>query len=99
MRAISNERYLGLTVWTVTTGTKDGHIEEMAAAAGTTNPAAALTEIALTCSSRALFVPLDVLPHLRDDRTLRALRDAINKVSRHKGTLVLIDSRDDLPPS
>ena len=44
-----------------------------------------------------ICVTLDILPHLKNDVTLRLMRDAINKLSLEGGTLIMIDSDDKIP--
>src|SRR5262249_40182033 len=52
-----------------------------------------------TCGKRRVFVMLDVVGQLKDDRTLRMLRDAIEHMAKFHGTIVLIDAKDELPPA
>ena len=40
---------------------------------------------------------LDFIPHLKKQLPLRLLRDAIDKISKNNGVLIMIDSTNDLP--
>ena len=86
-------------MWTVTGGLRDALLDNSAAVADTEHPAAALYHL---CEGRGgkrgLFVMLDLAGHLKDERTLRTLREAIAKLGGSGCTLVLIDQNDEVPP-
>lgn len=44
-----------------------------------------------------ICVTLDMAPHLKDNVTLRLMRDAIHKLTAVGGTLIMIDSTDEIP--
>jgi len=44
-----------------------------------------------------ICVTLDLAPHLKNDVTLRLMRDAIHKLSAVGGTLIMIDASDKMP--
>jgi SpoVK/Ycf46/Vps4 family AAA+-type ATPase len=63
----------------------------------TENPAAALYRMTHQFEHPCIVVMLDLCSHLKDERALRALRDAINSFREHGSTLVLINHDDALP--
>jgi len=86
-----------LQIWSVVGGLRDGWIADPPTLPETEHPAAALFQIARR-TKRTLYVMLDLVGHLRDERTLRTARDAIRQCAQSGSTLILIDHRDDLPP-
>jgi hypothetical protein len=46
-----------------------------------------------------MYVMLDLAGHLKDERTLRTMREALQKVDAFGGNLVLLDPHEDLPPA
>ena len=86
-------------MWTVTGGLRDALLEGARAVADTEHPAAALYHLCQgRGGTRGLFVMLDLAAHLKDERTLRTLREAIAKLGGSGCTLVLIDQHDEVPP-
>ncbi len=85
-----------LWMWTVTRGLHDGLVAGSAAVADTEHPAAALYHLAAG-GTGAMDAMVDVVGHLKDERTLRACREAIDKLADAGGQLVLIDHQEDLP--
>jgi SpoVK/Ycf46/Vps4 family AAA+-type ATPase len=86
-------------MWTVTGGLRDALLENSASVADTEHPAAALYHLCQgRGGKRGLFVMLDLAGHLKDERTLRTLREAIAKLGGSGCTLVLIDQHDEVPP-
>ncbi len=81
--------------WTATRGLWPGPFEGGEPAPGTENPAAALYgvahEIRGNLGARPVCVFFDLAGHLSDERTLRALREAIDSMRGVQGCLVLID--------
>src|SRR5687768_1550613 len=64
------------SVWTVTNGLRDGLVEGTVRVPDTDHPAAALYHLCRQARARqALFVMLDLAGHLKDERTLRTLRE------------------------
>jgi ATP-dependent 26S proteasome regulatory subunit len=99
VRDCAMQRGCDLSEWSTTRGLFDGIVASPTFIPDTDHPAAALLHLIQTCNSRRMVVLLDIIGHLKDERTLRMLRDAIVHVSKRRGTVVLIDSRSDLPPS
>jgi SpoVK/Ycf46/Vps4 family AAA+-type ATPase len=85
-------------VWTVTKGLYDGLLAGAAPIPGTDHPAAALFHLAQSERDRkGIIVMLDLAGHLRDERTLRILREATRKVNESGGMVVLLDAVCELP--
>ncbi len=97
IRAVALERGTDLWLWSITSGVHDGAVSNSPGVRDTEHPAAAMCHFVRTCNRRAIFVMLDVVGHLKDERTLRMLRDAIEATARLHGTIVLVDARDELP--
>jgi ATP-dependent 26S proteasome regulatory subunit len=85
-------------VWSVTGGLRDGLLEGSTSLADTDHPAGALFHLCQGRVRQGIFVMLDLAGHLKDERTLRTLREAIAKLQSSGCTLVLIDQHDDVPP-
>lgn len=99
VRQVALDKGWDLSVWSVTRGVRDGLVAGSATVADTEHPAAALYHLSRPRHTPGLFVALDLAGHLRDERTLRAFRDAVSTLSNNPGShLILIDHRDDLPP-
>ncbi len=86
-----------LLVWSATRGIAAGPLEDARPMDKTEHPAAALYHFAHQAKGPAIFATLDLVDHLGEPRTLRALRDAIRKASDNGNCLVMLDHRDDLP--
>jgi SpoVK/Ycf46/Vps4 family AAA+-type ATPase len=84
-------------LWSISSGLRDGMIENGPALADTEHPAAALYHIA-NQNLRGLCVMLDLSGHLKDERTRRLLREASEKMLKSGSTMVLIDAADESPP-
>lgn len=84
-------------LWTISRGLRDAMIQDSPTLADTEHPAAALYRIAKG-DMKGLIVMLDLAGHLKDDRTRRMFREAVDAMSQSKTTLVLIDFADDIPP-
>jgi MoxR-like ATPase len=99
IRQAAMELQLEMPVWSVTSGVRDGLIDDGAIVADTSHPAAALYHfIRDRRGRRGIFVMLDLAGHLKDERTLRMFREALDALARDRSTMVLIDERDALPP-
>ncbi len=98
LREIALERSQELWLWTVSQGVRDGMLAGSTSLADTEHPAAALY-FAADQQRGGIWVMTDLAGHLKDERTLRVLREAIARFGAAGGgaTLVLIDHRDDLP--
>lgn len=85
-------------VWSVTRGLRDARFAEGGPAiAETEHPAAALFHLATKAPQPATALFFDLAPHLEDARTLRTLREAIERCRAGSGTIVLVDSTERLP--
>lgn len=87
----------GMAAWSAVKGVYDGMLAGAVGLEGTENAAAAMAHLAVAHAAR-LIVTLDLAPHLRDERTLRAWRELVVECERRGGCLVMIDAADDAPP-
>ena len=86
----------GMWLWSVVGGVRDGLVADAKPVKDTEHPAAALYYLS-QFADRSLCVMLDITAHLGDSRTLRVLRDAIERFGRLGSHLIMIDSRGELP--
>ena len=86
-----------LWVWSIVGGVSAGIFEDDKSLPNTENPAAALYHFANQMVTPGVCVMLDLCAHLSDERTLRALREAIHEFRVNGGCLILIDHSDQLP--
>ncbi|HKQ49994.1 MAG TPA: AAA family ATPase [Phycisphaerae bacterium] len=86
-----------LWVWTVVDGLRDGLVSDQPPIADTTSAAAALYYLRRS-GKKGIAVMLDMLSYLRDERTLRVVRDLLPTLAKTESTLILIDHQDELPP-
>lgn len=99
LRLVAVRLGLPMRQWDVIGGFKDGLVDPATPESSTEHPAAALVRVT-QYNDAAVLVMLDVSGHLSDERTLRALREAVSFVSlRHDLglRLILIDHKDSLP--
>lgn len=87
---------LNLWLWSVIGGVRDGLTQESQPVPETEHPAAGLYHLT-QIQDRCVAVVLDLVGHLRDDRTLRVLRDLVHQYGQTGSVLVIIDHRGDLP--
>ncbi len=97
VREAAAELNCDLLLWTVIHGVQDGMIADGPRSAETENAAAALYSLGKR-HTKAITTMLDLSPHLKDERTLRLLRDLIAHYRAIGGTLILIEHRGELPP-
>ena len=93
LREIAVERGWELWLWSITQGVRDGLIADIPAIPDTDHPAAALYHVGRqqqAVHKPALFVMVDLADHLKDGRTLRLLREAIDRVAKSPGGLGII---------
>jgi SpoVK/Ycf46/Vps4 family AAA+-type ATPase len=83
--------------WSINRGLTDGLVADMPAIADTEHPAAALYWLSIQ-DRPCMTILLDLAGHLKDERTLRLLRELIVRYEKLGGHLVLIDHREELPP-
>lgn len=94
------ERELDLWMWSATEGLRDGLISGSRPIPDTDHAAAALYWILQQQSQRAgLYLFCDLAGFLKDERTLRCLREAVDRLARNGSQLVLLDHTDALPPA
>lgn len=92
------ERELDLWLWTATEGLRDGLVTGGRAIPDTDHAAAALYWVLQQPEQRAaLYVFCDLSGYLKDERTLRCLREAVDHVARAGGQVILLDHADTLP--
>jgi SpoVK/Ycf46/Vps4 family AAA+-type ATPase len=96
VRQAALQRGCDLWLWSISTGLRDGLLENGPSIAETENPAAALYRI-VKDKFKGIIVMLDLCGSLREERAKRLLRDAIEAAQRNGSTLVLIDGEGTLP--
>jgi ATP-dependent 26S proteasome regulatory subunit len=99
VRTVAAEQKRHMLVWSVTQGLQDGVLRDGTVIPDTAHPAGAMTHLAQHAPARTIIVMLDLAGHLKDERTLRCLRELIVKLAEVNASLVLIDGADELPPS
>jgi hypothetical protein len=90
---------LDLLAWSAVRGLGDGRFREAPGLPETEHPAAALFHVTRRLTRPTVIVFFDLIPHLAEPRTLRALREAVEAADHHGHHLVLIDHEHRLPPS
>lgn len=85
-----------LWLWSMSGGVRDGLVAKSAPVGNTEHPAAALYHLA-TREGQFIAVLLDIASHLKDERTLRQLRDLVQLCEQNGSNLILIDYASDLP--
>ena len=96
VRAAADDVRIDILIWSVSQGLRDGMIADGPTITGTEHPAAALVAIA-EMPRKVTVVLLDLAAHLKDERTMRCLREAIAAVAKTGGHLVLIDHSTSAP--
>jgi AAA+ superfamily predicted ATPase len=96
LRDIALELSRQLWIWSVSDGVQEGLLAESPAIPKTENPVAALTDFAERRNA-PLCVMLDPARHLKNERTLRTLRNLIERFEKSGSQLLLIDADDELP--
>jgi SpoVK/Ycf46/Vps4 family AAA+-type ATPase len=85
--------------WSVTRGIRDALVNGAPPVVDTEHPAAALVWMSQPRTKRGIFVMLDLVGHLKDERTMRAFREAIEQLPKSNSCLILVDSHADFPPA
>lgn len=81
-----------MLVWSISGGLRDGLLAHEPVVKDTEHPAAALFHLARQRPlHRTIVVFLDLAPHLKDGRSLRLLRETIDKLSKSDGHAILLD--------
>lgn len=96
VRDAAGEAGVDLLIWSVAQGLRDGMIADGPTITGTEHPAAALVAIA-QMPRKVTAVMLDLADHLKDERTMRCLRETISTTSKRGGHLILIDHSTHAP--
>jgi hypothetical protein len=96
VRDAVQELGLDLLIWSVSQGLRDGMIADGPSITGTEHPAAALVAIE-QMPRRVTVAMLDLAEHLKDERTMRCLREAIGAVAKTGGHIILIDHSTNAP--
>jgi SpoVK/Ycf46/Vps4 family AAA+-type ATPase len=99
LRQLAVERQTEMWLWSVTLGWRDGLLAGSPPVAETEHPAAAMYYVAHLPPRARIYVTLDLAGHLKDERTLRTMREALQKVDAFGGNLILLDAHEDLPPA
>jgi SpoVK/Ycf46/Vps4 family AAA+-type ATPase len=100
VRELAVERGQELWVWSVTQGLREGLLAGSPPSPDSEHPAAALYLITQgrPQGQQGIYVMLDLAGHLKDERTLRAFREAAMKMDQSGSRMFLID-HEDLPPA
>src|SRR3954469_23138384 len=100
VRELAVERGLELWVWSVTQGLREGLLSGSPPSPDSEHPAAALYLITQgrPQGQHGIYVMLDLAGHLKDERTLRAFREAAGKMDQSGSRMILIDHAE-LPPA
>ncbi len=99
LRELAIEAGREMLQWTITDGLRDSLLVDGAVVPDTTHPAAALFHVVKNVNGAVLCAMLDLPGHLKDERTTRMLREAIEHCDRTGGTLALIHPSSELPPA
>jgi len=99
LREIAIELNREIWQWTVTDGLRDALLDGEREVPQTDHPAAALYHLTRNTTGASFCVMLDLPGHLKDERTLRTLRETIEYFNRTGGTLVLIHASGEIPPA
>jgi len=98
IRTMCVEAQVSLRFWSMTRGVHDGLLTNTPPVPDTSHPAAALYHL-LTIEGQFIAATVDLAPHLKDERTLRTLRDLLRKMTRTGSMLVMIDANGEVPAS
>ena len=85
-----------LWLWSVSGGVQDGLMTGHQPVSDTEKPADGLIHFA-GVPGQPLCVTLDLAPHLRDDRTLRVLRNLLHQFRDTGSQLIMVDYLEELP--
>jgi MoxR-like ATPase len=98
VRAAAKNLKRDMWIWSLAEGVRDGLdlLQDGPVVAGTDQPDAGLTNLA-GAKPGSICVTLDLAEHLKGGRTLRILRDMIDRFDETGITVVMIDSSENLP--
>ncbi len=85
-----------LWLWSVSQGLRDGLVAAPQRVASTEHPAAAMLYLS-RLDKRLVCVMLDLIGHLRDERTLRQFRDLVRRFEETGSHLIMIDYQEEVP--
>src|SRR5687767_12628041 len=97
LRHLAVERQRELWLWSVTIGWREGLLAGAPPMPDTEHAAAALYHIIHHGPKHGLYVATDMAGHLKDEKTLRLLREAVCVLEAGGGHLVLLDHHDKVP--
>src|SRR5579871_5251603 len=98
IREVALELQCELWTWSATDGLKEGLLAGAQPVADTDKPGAALYLLSHQRRNPGIYVFLDLAGHLKDERTLRCLREAAEVLAKSGSQIFLIDQSDVLPP-
>ena len=84
-------------LWSNSRGLRDGLIADGPIVTDTEHPVAALNFL-IRSNTDGIVMMLDLAGHLKEPLALRLLRDLIDKCTRQRHSLILIDQSEELPP-
>jgi len=84
--------------WSVTRGLRKALLEQSDTVEDTEHPAGALCHLAWHVERPWICMMFDLASHLRDDRTERAFRDAMQICREHGCMMILVDHEASYPP-
>ncbi|MFB3431086.1 MAG: AAA family ATPase [Phycisphaerales bacterium] len=83
--------------WSATRGLCPALFEDERSLPNTEHPAAALLKTAQELHTNGVTVFYDLIDHLGDARTMRALREAVRAARERRATIVMVDHGGELP--
>jgi SpoVK/Ycf46/Vps4 family AAA+-type ATPase len=85
-----------MQIWSTEVGVRDGLHLALAGEAKLKSPEAGLKAFSMG-PTKTLYVMLDLAAHLQTPTTLRALREAIHRITLNRSVLIMVNSEDKLP--
>jgi ATP-dependent 26S proteasome regulatory subunit len=98
LRELAVELQCELWTWSSTDGIREGLLAGSPAVPDTDHAAAALYWLSREDRRQGIYVFLDAAGFLKDERTLRCLREATDRLAQTGSQIVLLDQSDSLPP-
>lgn len=86
-----------MLLWSIGYGIRDGLLSGCPAEHETDTADTGLCHFAMA-ADKPICVTLDLAEHLKNDLTLRIMRDTIAILEKNNATLIMIDSTDKIPP-
>jgi AAA+ superfamily predicted ATPase len=97
IRRTALDQHLKAKAWKVSRGVYEADLADGLGAPDTDAPAAALQHLLGIELDHSAIILFDLLDHLSEARTVRLLRDLIDKVRRREGHILLVDAKGELP--